>query len=560
MLSGLLAGSGVLPITLSRGPDDLRYLFSRLNTFGGIADLLEVSYRQLGYYINAGRKYKVFEIPKKYGGKRQISAPTNALGIIQRKLNRVLQAVYSPRKGIHGFLPKRGILTNASQHTRSKYILNVDLADFFPNITFPRVRGMFMAKPYLLPANVATILARICCFDGSLPQGAPTSPVVSNMICARMDSELKKLAWQHKCVYTRYADDISFSTHRSTFPEALALFENEGEHSDVTAGPLLAEVVQRNGFKINDRKVRLQHHSKRQEVTGLIANKTPNVPRPYVRQVRAMLHAWRKYGLKSAGAEFFSKYDRKNRRDAPPDAFKNVVKGKIDFLGLVKGKQSRTYLAFLRQYASLDPVYTLPPELPTWETNLGELRKSVWAIRGDNGEGTAFYLHEVGIVTCAHVVIDNDNLVAFHPEDLSKEFKLKVKILDADRDVAILEFCEPLPSSAVFIPASEGAHVHDQVTLLGYPNFAVGSTGVVYPGGVIGSYVRFGQPRIQISAEIAQGNSGGPVLDRNYFVLGVAANGKERLGKRSDELYGVIPIDVVLSVVQDHPNARAQDV
>lgn len=534
--------------TLARDETELKQRFLTLLSFGDVARLLEVTHHQLGYYTNAGQKYETFEIPKKHGGKRQITAPLNALKIIQRKLNQVLQAVYVPTSAVHGFLTERGILSNAKRHVRSKYVLNLDLADFFPSITFPRVRGMFMAKPYRLPPNVATILARISCFNGVLPQGAPTSPIISNMICARMDSELKKLAWQHKCVYTRYADDMSFSTHRNVFPKSLAFFESNAEKSDVVIGPLLEEVVLKNGFRINARKVRLQHYSKRQEVTGLITNTSPNVSRPYVRQIRAMLHAWRKYKIDGAGAEFFSKYDSKNRKDAPADLFRRVVKGKIDFLGLVKGKQSRTYLALLRQYADLDPLYAVPPELPTWETNLRELRKSVWAIRGDNGEGTAFNLRGVGLVTCAHVIAGNDNLVAFHPENLANQFSLQIKVIDDDQDVAILDFLKDGPRTPVFIAATGTTFVHDQITLLGYPNFAPGSTGVVYPGAIIGYYSRFGRQRIQISSEIAQGNSGGPVLDKNYFVIGVAANGKEKLGKRGDELYGVIPIKTVLSV------------
>src|SRR5690606_8958560 len=132
----------------------------------------------------------------------KLSIPTESLKIIQQKLNQVLQLVYKPKLSTHGFVNNRSIVTNADAHIKKKkhrYILNVDIKDFFPSINFGRVRGMFMAPPYNQPEHVATVLAQICCSNNELPQGAPTSPIVSNMICAQMDSQLQQLAKPHRC-------------------------------------------------------------------------------------------------------------------------------------------------------------------------------------------------------------------------------------------------------------------------------------------------------------------------------------------------------------------------
>ncbi|MGN6017354.1 reverse transcriptase family protein, partial [Staphylococcus aureus] len=109
------------------------------------------------------------------------------------------------------FVKDRSIVDNAKLHTRKKYVFNIDLSDFFTSITFPRLRGLLMAKPYSLQSGVATVIAHLCTVGGVLPQGSPCSPVISNMICATLDRQLKGLAIRNRARYSRYADDITFS-------------------------------------------------------------------------------------------------------------------------------------------------------------------------------------------------------------------------------------------------------------------------------------------------------------------------------------------------------------
>jgi RNA-directed DNA polymerase len=163
---------------------------------------------------------------------------------------------------------------------------------------------MFMSHPYNLEAPVATILAQICCHNNQLPQDAPTSPIISNMICAKMDSQLQRLAKESKATYTRYADDITFSTTLSSFPDSLGHFAEDENNPKFILSDNLVAIIINNGFRINERKIRLQSSRSHQEVTGLTVNKFPNVDRNYVRQIRGMLHAWEKFGLLNAQEKY----------------------------------------------------------------------------------------------------------------------------------------------------------------------------------------------------------------------------------------------------------------
>jgi len=343
--------------------DGIKQLLGGLESRQDVATLLDVTDRQLRYLLYSPRykKYEKFEIKKKMGGVRLIYSPSHALKNLQRRLNAILQQVYQPKPSTYGFVKGKGIVKNAEQHLRQKCVLNLDLKDFFSSINFGRVQGLLKAAPYNLLHEVATVLAQICCHefevDGQLnrrlPQGAPTSPVISNMICAPLDSQLQRLAKRHKCIYTRYADDITFSTSKSKFPSSLA-FYSVGDEKWLLGKELL-EVVEGNGFSVNEKKTRLATKYQHQEVTGITVNQTPNVKRNYVREIRSMLYVWRTHGLEKAEATFLEKFDKKHRLNSVTPSFKHVVKGKIEFLGAVKGKSDSIYIKFTDQLRDLAP-------------------------------------------------------------------------------------------------------------------------------------------------------------------------------------------------------------
>jgi len=212
---------------------------------------------------------------------------------------------------------------------------------------------MFMSPPYEFPALVATILAQICCHKNSLPQGAPTSPIISNMICSKMDGELQKLARKSKSTYTRYADDITFSTNLQFIPKELGQQkENEFKVSQELTG-----VIESNGFTINHKKVRLQPRHLRQEVTGLIVNEFVNVKREYIYDIRSILHKWEKNGLSATSDEYFNKYCPISKKGYTKD-FKKIIRGKIEFVRMIRftdkrdkqKKRSKIFFKFLEKF------------------------------------------------------------------------------------------------------------------------------------------------------------------------------------------------------------------
>jgi retron-type reverse transcriptase len=243
-------------------------------------------------------KYQTFEIPKRNGGRRIIKAPEKRLKLVQKKLSVLLQdcldeiivAKQSQDKIAHGFKRHRSIITNAMQHRHRRYVFNIDLEDFFPSINFGRVRGFFIRdRNFALNEEVATVIAQIACHENALPQGSPCSPVISNLIAHVLDIHLVRLASSVGCTYSRYADDLTFSTNKKEFPVEIARPTDVGTHL-WHPGTELERIVTHAGFRINSSKTRMQYHPSRQEVTGLVVNDKVNVRREYRHTVRAMVH------------------------------------------------------------------------------------------------------------------------------------------------------------------------------------------------------------------------------------------------------------------------------
>ena len=255
-----------------------------------------VSY--LLYILLEATRYRSFEIPKRNGGKRLINAPEPRLKMVQRRLANVLYGCVaeaekdapSRRPLAHGFAPRRSIFTNASVHKNRRYVLNLDLEDFFPSLNFGRVRGFFIKdKRFKLNEKVATVIAQIACHNNELPQGSPCSPIISNLLGHLLDVRLVRLAGKYKCTYSRYADDITFSTNRTEFPPALAIQNLEKLQHWELGWPLVKE-IQDAGFKVNNDKTRMQLRGSRQETTGLIVNQKVNIRSEYYRKARAICH------------------------------------------------------------------------------------------------------------------------------------------------------------------------------------------------------------------------------------------------------------------------------
>ncbi len=191
-----------------------------------LAKLLNYTPRGLAYVLyktSEESRYRKFDIPKASGGFRTIHAPKRELKLLQSRLADLLSNCLdnieaekpNRRRVSHGFHRGRSIITNAKAHRKRRFVLNMDLKDFFGTINFGRVRGFFIAdRNFKLDPKVSTIVAQIARYNNALPQGAPSSPVISNLIGHILDTRLIRVAREHGCTYTRYADDLTFSTNR----------------------------------------------------------------------------------------------------------------------------------------------------------------------------------------------------------------------------------------------------------------------------------------------------------------------------------------------------------
>lgn len=301
--------------------------------------------QKLTFYCNPNHphRYKQFRIRKKSGGIRQISAPkTRSFKLLLRYVNKMLAAVYTPSDYAMGFTERRSVVTNADVHKGQNYVFNVDLKDFFPSIDQARVWKRLQLEPFCFDRSIANILAGLCAMkqkmdDGSvrfvLPQGAPTSPIITNMICDTLDRRLAGLAKRFGLRYSRYADDITFSSMHNVYQEA-GDFRKE-----------LKRIIEGQGFSMNEAKTRLQKLGSRQEVTGVIISRKLNVTQEYVREIRNILYIWDRYGYDAAFNKFVPKY-RKEKSPVKRRIWDmvNVLNGRLMYLKMVKGENDSVYV------------------------------------------------------------------------------------------------------------------------------------------------------------------------------------------------------------------------
>jgi RNA-directed DNA polymerase len=243
-------------------------------------DLAELS-RRLGIDANLltdlRTQYESFTINKRRGGLRQILAPVDDLKKLQRLILRKLLGRLSAHDAAHGFERGRSIVTNAKVHTGRRVVLRLDLKDFFTSTSAARVEAYFRAIGW--SAECAELLTRLCTHHGALPQGAPTSPRLSNLINAKLDARLSALARKHQANYTRYADDLTFSFDDESHPKVNGLIH------------FVKEIVKSEGYQLHlYAKLKIQRHHDRQQVTGLVVNQRVQLPRDTRRWLRAVEH------------------------------------------------------------------------------------------------------------------------------------------------------------------------------------------------------------------------------------------------------------------------------
>lgn len=463
------------------------------------------------------KMYKNFNVAKKSGKPRPINSPDRRLKFLQRQIATKLDMIYPRRNPVHGYVKERSVKSNAAAHQNQRFVLNLDIKDFFLTITEGRIVGVLTAIG--VPDRVSAIIARICCYGGRLPQGGPASPVLSNMICFRLDRALLKVAKEGRCIYTRYADDISLSGLRPLSP----LFENGLPPSGPISPELLSSALQsafaNNGFVLNPEKIHYADKFSRRVVTGVKVNEGLNVDRRFVRNIRAALFEVEKDHV-AAQARYLSKFGGSTTISAH-------LKGKIAWLGFIKGSADPVYrslaLRFNKSFQS--------QAITVQATREEQIDRSVWVIEHGSvlddtyRQGSVFFLDGVGLVTAAHCVAGVKEATVHHPSRPSNKFKVQVLHYSKHRDLAILSHAIPPTDFFQFAKSLIPAAAGDAVTAFGYPDFNPADKINIRSGTVSSTTVKSLIPLVEVNFKLSQGMSGGPLINSSDAVVGIIHKG-----------------------------------
>lgn len=329
--------------------------------------VFDFTIKNINYHANPKlnrNRYRKFSIKKKSGGERIINAPAKGLKALQKCLNLIFQTIYEVNPAANGFVNNKSIVDNAKIHEASIYVYNIDLKDFFSSIDQARVWGRLRFPPFNLnekhgKQELANIIASLCGHEFEvermndnkewhlekrfvLPQGAPTSPTLSNIICQQLDFYLTSVAKRFGLKYSRYADDITFSSMHN-------VYQPESDFSKE-----INRIITEQGFHIKESKTRLQKDGYRKEVTGLNVNVKANVQKRYVKQLRMWLYLWENYGYEKASSFFLKEYIlNKGHISKGKPNMANVIGGKLDYLKMVKGNQNNLFIKLKERFDNL---------------------------------------------------------------------------------------------------------------------------------------------------------------------------------------------------------------
>ena len=309
--------------------------FCSIRSLSELGLLLKAEKRKLEL-LAAKPSYKTFTVPKKDGGERLIEEPDAALKQVQSLLNRYLQSAYFLEKSTaaYGFVigvrndeDRRNILTNAKKHLNKAYLLNVDLQDFFHSVTRDRVLDIFLKPPFNFKGQLPDLLADLATYNGRLPMGAPTSPVLSNFACRELDRRLSTMAEDLLWAYSRYADDMSFSSNRAIDEE--------------TVNSVL-RLIREEGFNPNTRKIKVYGPKDDKIVTGLLLTDKVNLEEGYLKQLET--------DVQQLADVLRAQNEQGQLATRWVEQIKQQVRGRLSFAGFVLGRNHEHYQALKEAY------------------------------------------------------------------------------------------------------------------------------------------------------------------------------------------------------------------
>jgi len=316
-------------------------VFCSIRSIRNLCKLLKTDARHL-QMLAQNPRYKTFTVPKKNGGQRTIEDPYSELKMILSRLNVYLQSIYYLEKSAaaYGFIlgvrnddDRRNVLTNAKKHVGKKYLLNIDLKDFFHTVSRETVIKIFSQKPFSFKRDLPVLLADLVTFNGRLPMGSPTSPALSNLACRQLDEDLTKFSKDMLWSYTRYADDMSFSSNQPINAEKI---------NSVRA------IIAKHKFVINQRKLKVFGPNEEKIVTGLLVSDKVTLAPDYLPMLTVELQKLKEvYAAQNEQGRLQTKW---------VEELKMQVRGRLNFAGFVIGRNHPKYIELKDEfYIAINP-------------------------------------------------------------------------------------------------------------------------------------------------------------------------------------------------------------
>jgi len=538
-------------------------MLTDVKTLEELAALLALDLkRQIFYYAYVRKQeksYRKFFLNKKSGGTRNICAPEDGLMYVQKKIANAIYDACSDKLSRFVYSFRRGLSIKdfAKFHIDKKVIIKLDISDFYGSINFGRVLGMFMAAPFNLPYNVSVVLAQLCCFEDGLPQGAPSSPIISNIIGYSLDKNLSIFAKDRGFQYTRYADDMVFSA-RTT--RRIGDFCGRDLVSSVfVPTDEISKLVSDCGFSLNVGKTRVLLRESKQLITGLVCNQKINVDRNYVRRILTLINLMKKNPDSALQA-----YNEWRKNGSVNDIY-SAIRGMVNYVRHVKGAEDQVYCNLARRFNKAAPEgYHVPLPASKIVLSDGDVEKAILVIRScyeeygtpipvdcdDDTEsrhiffktGTCFFLHGIGLVTSFHCLLEKATVFMCKNIHFTYDYR-DVIAADPALDIAILDpVSYPLGMRKEF-PCGSGAEIPigTPVKLYGFPHYQEGDGLCCEPTQVSQKKIYNGQTQYLVSGGIRQGQSGGPVVNDNGEVVGV-------IRSNGDDMHMFVPISDVISI------------